>query len=69
MYSLGSLHELGVQELAAGQSNSASMRYVVLLIATLPKGRFPLPELTARVDGCQKMHPSYRAVKSARKLG
>ena len=33
------------------------------------KGRFPLPELTARVDGCQKMHPSSRAVNSARELG
>ena len=32
------------------------------------KGRFPLPELTARVDGCQKMHPSSRAVNSAREL-
>ena len=31
--------------------------------------RFPLPELTARVDGCQKMHPSSRAVNSARELG
>ena len=29
----------------------------------------PLPELTARVDGCQKMHPSSRAVNSARELG
>jgi len=28
-----------------------------------------LPELTARVDGCQKMHPSSRAVNSARDLG
>ena len=25
---------------------------------------FPLPELTARVDGCQKMHPSSRAINS-----
>jgi len=33
------------------------------------KGRFPLPEFTARVDGCQKMHPSCRAVNSARELG
>jgi len=24
---------------------------------------------TARVDGCQKMHPSSRAVNSARELG
>ena len=31
--------------------------------------RFPLPELTARVDGWQKMHPSSRAVNSARELG
>ena len=31
--------------------------------------RFPLPELTARVDGCQKMDPSSRAVNSARELG
>jgi len=31
--------------------------------------RFPLPELTARVDGCQKMHQSSRAVNSARELG
>ena len=31
--------------------------------------RFPLPELTARVDGCQKMHASSRAVNSARELG
>ena len=31
--------------------------------------RFPLSELTARVDGCQKMHPSSRAVNSARELG
>ena len=30
---------------------------------------FPLPEFTARVDGCQKMHPSSRAVNSARELG
>ena len=30
--------------------------------------RFPLPEFTARVDGCQKMHPSSRAVNSAREL-
>jgi len=33
------------------------------------KGRFPLPELTARVDGCQKMYPSSPAVNSARELG
>jgi len=33
------------------------------------KGRFPLPEFTARVDGCQKIHPSSRAVNSARELG
>ena len=33
------------------------------------KGRFPLPEFTGRVDGCQKMHPSSRAVNSARELG
>ena len=38
-----------------------------LLLSTI--GRFPLPELTARVDGCQKMHPSSRAVNSARELG
>ena len=31
--------------------------------------RFPLPEFTARVDGCQKMHPSSRAVNSAREHG
>ena len=31
--------------------------------------RFPLPEFTARVDGCQKMHLSSRAVNSARELG
>ena len=31
--------------------------------------RFPLPELTARVNGCQKMQPSSRAVNSARELG
>ena len=30
---------------------------------------FPLPELTARVDGCQKMHLISRAVNSARELG
>jgi len=29
---------------------------------------FPIPEFTARVDGCQKMHPSSRAVNSAREL-
>ena len=33
------------------------------------KARFPLAVLTARVDGCQKMHPSSRAVNSARELG
>ena len=27
------------------------------------------PELTARVDGCQKMHPSTRPVNSGRVLG
>ena len=26
-------------------------------------------EFTGRVDGCQKMHPSCRAVNSARELG
>ena len=26
-------------------------------------------EFTGRVDGCQKMHPSFRAVNSARELG
>jgi len=31
--------------------------------------RFPLPGLTARVDGCQKMHPSSRTVNSVRELG
>jgi len=31
--------------------------------------RFPLPKLTARVDGCQKMHPSSRAVISGCELG
>ena len=36
---------------------------------TESKGRFPLPKLTARVDGCQKMHPSSRAVNTARELG
>ena len=36
---------------------------------SIPKGRFPLPEFKARVDGCQKMHPSSRAVNSARELG
>ena len=35
----------------------------------MTKGRFPLPEFTARVDGCQKMHPSSRAVNSAREHG
>ena len=29
------------------------------------KGRFPLPELTARVDGCQKNAPEF----SGRQLG
>ena len=38
-------------------------------LSTDAKGRFPLPEFTARVDGCQKMHPSSRAVNSARELG
>jgi len=33
------------------------------------KGRFPLPELTARVDWCQKMLPSSRAINSAREVG
>ena len=40
-----------------------------LIASNKGKGRFPLPELTARVDGCQKMHPSSRAVNSARELG
>jgi len=35
----------------------------------LVKARFPLPEFTARVDGCKKMHQSFRAVNSARELG
>jgi len=30
---------------------------------------FLTPMNSARVDGCQKMHPSWRAVKSARELG
>jgi len=47
---------------------------------TMRKARFPLPEFTGRVHfltpvnsgrqlGCQKMHPSSRAVNSARELG
>ena len=30
---------------------------------------FLTPELTARLDGCQKMHPSSWAINSTRKLG
>ena len=43
--------------------------FLVVTHADESKGRFPLPEFTARVDGCQKMHPSSRAVNSARELG
>ena len=33
-------------------------------VQLIAKGRFPLPEFTARVNGCQKMHQSSRAVNS-----
>jgi len=55
-----------------------SSRYTVVLLIVFAvlvglvevrKARFPLPEFTARVDGCPKMHPSSRAVNSARELG
>jgi len=51
---------------------SSSSSYHLLLCSSVraqQRVRFPLPELTARVDGFQKMHPSSRAVNSARKLG
>ena len=67
---------------SAGQDSEATrgLRFIKIKITGRPCTRpvytgvhtgvrFPLPELTARVDGCQKMHPSSRAVNSARELG
>ena len=49
--------------------NSSQTCYWIYELGPWTLVHFLTPVNSGRVDGCQKMHPSWRAVKSARELG